>query len=352
MGHKLGDVAVSLAGGAAKGLGNLGALKALEEHGVRPCAIAGTSAGALIGGLYASGKSIAELEGILYGLSQTHVRKLVDLTWARGSLVAGKRVEEFLYDIVGDIRIEDMPIPFTASAVDVLTGRGYHFDRGPLVDAIRASISVPGIFEPVAANGGYLVDGGIRMNLPLEVLHAHHPDTLIGINITPRYSGTREWERAEIQRSPGDEDEGISLWERLRGMVQKTADSKLTRGSALHAMVTPDEPGSSKKSVKSQSRSSSAKSDARDEPPGTAYLLSRVFELVMYEASQAECERAAPDFVVDVDMQEIEVWEFWRGKDAVALGYSQTKDALEKYMAERGVRSWWRTRARRLARQV
>ncbi len=326
------SVAVGLAGGAAKGLGNLGALKALESFDMRPAAIAGTSAGALVGGLYAAGKSVSELEALLSQLSQREVRKLIDLTWARGSLVAGKKVEEFLHDLVGDIRIEELDIPFIATAVDIRSGAGYYLNRGRLIDAIRASISVPGVFEPVAANGGYLVDGGVRLNLPLEVLHQFHPDLLVGINITPRYSGSRAWETVEIRRDeeqPGGND---TLWERIRAftLAGGTGDNGKPVSESVSTTDQPDE----------------------DETPGTAYLLSRVFEFVMYEASQAEIERAAPDLVVDVDMEPIEVWEFWKGAEAVELGYQQTIAAIEQFRRSNQVKGWWKTRARRWARRV
>ncbi|MFP4644080.1 MAG: patatin-like phospholipase family protein [Spirochaetales bacterium] len=324
-----GSVAVGLAGGAAKGLGNLGALKALEEFNLRPTAIAGTSAGALVGGLYAAGKTVAELEALLSGLTQRDVRKLVDLTWAPGSFVAGRKLEEFLYDLVGDVRVEELDLPFVATAVDIRSGTGLYLNRGRLVDAIRASISVPGVFEPVSANGGYLVDGGVRLNLPLEVLDQFHPEVLIGINITPRYSRARTWKAAEIQRDDPPDD-SMSLWERIREFTgvgnanqAKKADTDL-----------PERPSSG------------------DETPGTAYLLSRVFEFIMYEASQAEVERARPDFVVNLDMEPIEVWEFWKGPEAVELGYTQTVAAIETFNKRSPMKGWWLRRARRWARRI
>ena len=324
------SVAVGLAGGAAKGLGNLGALKALEEFDLRPTAIAGTSAGALVGGLYAAGKTVSELEALLSGLSQRDVRKLIDLTWARGSFVAGRKVEEFLYDLVGDARIEELDMPFIATTVDIRSGAGLYLNRGRLVDAIRASISVPGVFEPVAANGGYLVDGGVRLNLPLEVLHQFNPEFIVGINITPRYSSSRVWKAAEIQRDEQPGDESISLWERIREFTGVGNGQKKANGDTGRL---------------------SGKPANGDEPPDTAYLVSRVFEFVMYEASQAEVERARPDFVVNVDMEPIEAWEFWKGPEAVELGYRQTIAAIETFKQRSPVKRWWLRRKRRWARR-
>jgi NTE family protein len=118
MGKNYGRVAIGLSGGAAKGLAHIGVLKALEEHGIEPDYIAGTSAGALVGGLYCAGISVRELERITTTIDKTNFRDLVDFTWAKGSMVAGRKVEEFLRGIVGNVHIENLEKPFIATAGD------------------------------------------------------------------------------------------------------------------------------------------------------------------------------------------------------------------------------------------
>jgi NTE family protein len=286
------DIAIGLSGGAAQGLGHIGALKAMEEQKVRPKYIAGTSAGALIGGMYAAGISVAEMEGIVREIDQDEFRKLLDITWARGSIVAGDRIEKFIRNIVGDVLIEDLTIPFLATAVDIKTGRGFHFDQGPLVDAIRASISIPGIFKPVVANGGYLMDGGLRQNLPLQVLRQFKPDKLIGVNITPGPRLDFSWSQEPIKRTESGEWGEPDFMDRVKDFFTgQTADT--------------------------------------EETPGMSYLFSHIFEIYTAQVARAEIEQAKPDLVITLDMSEIKLWEFWRGEEAVKIGYTQARKILE-----------------------
>lgn len=294
---RLGRIGFGLSGGAAKGLGHIGALKALEEFGVRPDVIAGTSSGAIIGGMYAAGIPVKEIEDIALSVDRSKIRSLVDITWARGSMVAGTKVEEFLTGILGDKKIEDLEIPFIATAVDITTGKGYHFTKGPVVDAIRASISIPGVFEPVRANGGLLVDGGIRQNLPLSILKEYDPKirTVFGVDVFPKQQLEYTWQTAEVQRSR-DEAEKDPFWARLWNRISGDDDS-----------------------------------DLEPEAIGLTTLLTQVFMIVTTQISQYEIELADPDYLVTLDMSDIDLWEFWRGEDAVNIGYKQAKEALLQY---------------------
>ena len=295
-------VAAGLAGGAAKGLAHIGALEALEEHGLEPSIIAGTSAGALVGGLYAAGVSTAKLRSIVQEFDSTALGKLIDLTWAKGSLVAGKRVEEFLRDLVGDVRIEELSMPFVATTVDINSGVGFYLDSGPLVDAIRASISIPGVFEPVVGNRGYLVDGGLRLNLPIAVLRRFDPDVVVAVNVRDGGNLDLSWQTAAIERDDSRRPkERPDMWERLR------------------RYFSSDSP------------------EGRD-LPGVAFIASQVFNILAADLANAEIERADPDLAIHLDMAEIELWEFWRGVEAADIGYEQSREPIRRYVADRGER--------------
>jgi NTE family protein len=298
MSKRLGRVAVGLSGGAAKGLAHIGALEALVEREIVPDVIAGTSAGAMVGGLYAAGISPDELRDIVRDIDQEAFGKLIDLTWASGSLVAGARVEAFLKSLVGDVKIEDLDIPFVATTVDINSGVGYYLQEGSLVDAIRASISIPGIFEPVIANEGYLVDGGLRRNLPLEVLRRYDPDTMVAVSIRNGSSLDLQWMSAPIERNEEKRPRAKSdIWQRLREYL------------------------------------SSDNSQKRD-LPGVAFLASQAFNILAADLARAEIALAKPELVIELDMSGIELWEFWRGVDAADLGYEQSQDAINSFMGE------------------
>lgn len=298
MNKDFGRVAVGLSGGAAKGLAHIGAIEALLERGLEPSVIAGTSAGALVGGLYAAGITTQRLREIVNEFDSTAFGKLIDLTWARGSLVAGTRVEEFLRDLVGEVRIEDLEMTFVATAVDINSGLGYYLDSGPLVDAIRASISIPGIFEPVVGNGGFLVDGGLRRNLPLQVLRRYDPDTVVAVSIRDGSSLDLDWRTAPIERDrPNRPDERPDVWERIRRYLSNQGDDSPTK-----------------------------------DLPGVAFLASQAFTILAGDLARAEIELAGPDLVLDLDMSDIELWEFWRGAEAADIGYEQSRKPIDEFL--------------------
>lgn len=154
-------VGLVLGSGSAKGLSHIGVIKYLEEHGIRIDFIAGSSIGAMIGGAYAAGVSINEIESIALKTDLASSVKYFRPTISKSGLISGSKVKEFLKDIVGDIEIENLKIPFAATGTDIFTGQEITFNKGYLVEAIRASISVPIIFQPVIHEDKILVDGGL-----------------------------------------------------------------------------------------------------------------------------------------------------------------------------------------------
>ena len=137
-----------LAGGGARGVAHIGAIEELESQGFEVHAVAGTSMGALVGGMYASGH-LEPFKEWMYTLDKYKVFGLVDFALSTEGLVKGDRVMRAMKELVPDVKIEKMPLPFAAVAADLLTGREVVLDRGGLYDAIRASISIPSVFRPV-----------------------------------------------------------------------------------------------------------------------------------------------------------------------------------------------------------
>ena len=140
--------ALVLAGGGARGVAHIGAIEELESQGFEVHAVAGTSMGALVGGMYASGH-LEPFKEWMYTLDKYKVFGLVDFALSTEGLVKGDRVMRAMKELVPDVKIEKMPLPFAAVAADLLTGREVVLDRGGLYDAIRASISIPSVFRPV-----------------------------------------------------------------------------------------------------------------------------------------------------------------------------------------------------------
>jgi NTE family protein len=176
------DVALALSSGGPRGWAYIGAIEELESRGYRITSVAGTSIGSLIGGIYAAGK-LPEVKEWLFNLDAWKVFSLMDISLSKNHLVKGDKVISALKEIVPDVDIRDLPIPYRAVAADLYTGEEVIFDRGPLFDAIRASISIPSLFRPVKYGYRTLVDGGIVNTMPISCLTRKEGDILVAFDV-------------------------------------------------------------------------------------------------------------------------------------------------------------------------
>lgn len=180
-------VSLVLSGGGACGIAHVGVLKALEEYGIVPDFIAGTSMGALVGGLYATGKSATEIYELLRSLKIMQTFDFNPLALTSTHFVGGKKVEKILMRETAEIDVKDCKTKFCATAVDLRTGKEFRFYDGPLWLAIRASISVPMAFKPVEYEGMYLVDGGVLNNVPVDIAQKEEKDIIIVCDVLNKY---------------------------------------------------------------------------------------------------------------------------------------------------------------------
>ncbi|MHC4837370.1 MAG: patatin-like phospholipase family protein [Planctomycetota bacterium] len=161
------DVVLALGGGAARGVAHIGILQVLAEKGIRVRAISGTSIGAIVGGMYAADRMKPFVDYLLK-LDARRMLRLLDPVVPRSGLLGGSRVVKKLTDFAGDARIEELPLPYCAVASDLRSGQEILLREGPLVEAIRASFAIPGVFTPVQVGGRWLVDGGVSTPVPIR----------------------------------------------------------------------------------------------------------------------------------------------------------------------------------------
>ncbi|WP_428356195.1 patatin-like phospholipase family protein [Methyloprofundus sp.] len=176
------SVSLILGSGGARGLAHIGVIQELEKNGYVIKSISGCSMGALIGGIYAIGK-LDEFEQWIRALSKQDIFSLLDLSLQKGGLIKGDKIIETLRQLVGETLIENLPIPFTAVAADVRAEKEVWLNKGPLFDAIRASISLPLFFTPFNHNGVLLVDGGVLNPVPIAPAFNDHTDLKIAVNL-------------------------------------------------------------------------------------------------------------------------------------------------------------------------
>ena len=175
-------VALVLSSGGPRGFSYIGAIEELVSRGYEITSIAGTSIGSLIGGMYAAGK-LTEVKDWLFSLGVWKVFSLMDFSISRNHLVNGDKVISALKEIVPDVNIEDLSIPYKAIATDFYTGEEVVFDRGNLYEAIRASISIPSLFRPVKYGFRTLIDGGIANTMPMDKVDRSEGDIMVAINV-------------------------------------------------------------------------------------------------------------------------------------------------------------------------
>jgi NTE family protein len=176
------SISLVLGSGGARGHAHIGVIEELLAQGLAIRSIAGSSMGALIGGIHAAGK-LARYTEWVRPLQRLDVLGLIDWTLRGGGLIKGDRIIGMLREVIGDVDIENLPIPYTAVAVDIDTQREVWFSQGPLFDAIRASIAVPAVFRPHRYQGRLLVDGGLLNPLPISPTLRDLTDATIAVDV-------------------------------------------------------------------------------------------------------------------------------------------------------------------------
>lgn len=295
-------VSLVLGSGGARGLAHIGAIRALEESGYRIESIAGSSMGALVGGMYAAEK-LDDYADWVSTLEQSDVFKLVDWTLSGGGLIRGDKIIKRLKDMVGDARIEDLPIDFTAVAVDIEQGREIWLSKGSLFEAIRGSIAIPGLFTPHRYHGRLLVDGGILNPVPVAPTLRSLSDLTVVVNvngpISPARDGDRTRSRPDQSLEESDDSDENSLTERIR--------------SFFNDLIEGDGP------------------KVEQSEPGLVAMLIKSLETMQEVITRQHLAVFRPNLVVEIPKDACMIHEFHRASELIDLGYRRTIGALDRF---------------------
>jgi NTE family protein len=287
-------VALALGAGGAKGLAHIGAIEELERQGFEITAIAGSSMGALIGGIYANGKLDVYRDWVTT-LAKLDVLKLVDWTFSGGGLIKGEKIIGTLLEMIGDARIENLPLPFTAVATDIDRGRELWLSRGSLFEAIRASIAIPTVFRPHVIDGRRLVDGGLLNPVPVTPLIREPADYLIAVSV----------DGAPEPATPEALDDGAGRHPR-RGLLGRL----LPHGAGKPAEEKPHE-------------------------PGMLELLGRSMDLMQANLARLRLAAYEPDLLIQLPRNVSTAYEFYRAKELIELGRGRTREVLAAWQTRR-----------------
>ena len=288
-------VALVLGAGGARGLAQIGVIEALQARGLNIVAIAGSSSGALVGGLHAAGKLEAYRDWLL-GLDRRGMLQLLDPGFGRPALFGGQRLIAALRELAGSPRIEDLPVDFTAVAVDLLRQREVWLREGDLWDAIRASIAIPGLFTPYELHGRELVDGGLLAPLPIAATRLSDAHRLIAVDM-------HGWP----QRPPGEPAE------------ETPAEAEPVQGSGLSRL-------SAWWHSNENARATAGSAGSR---LGFTEVMARSLDTMQAQIARVQLALDPPELVIRIPRDACQFYEFWRVRELVAIGRVEADKALD-----------------------
>lgn len=325
------NVALVLSSGGPRGWAYIGAIEELTSRGYNITSIAGTSIGSLVGGIYAAGK-LEEVKEWLFSLDVWKVFGLMDLSISKNHLIKGDKVITAIMEIVPDVNIEDLDIPYRAVAADLYTGEEVVFDQGPLFDAIRASISIPSLFRPVKYGYRTLVDGGIVNTMPIDKAIRNGEDILIAfdvndIDVIGMRNAIISEAQAEEQRLKEErkrQENTKTVLDSLRNNDSLSLAEKIKLGGAygyqlLAEKLKSDEPESELIAYEESYYS----------------ILSRSFSIMNHIIAKEAAERYKPDILVKMPFDAYDqISDYAKARDIAQAGRELMKEALDRYESE------------------
>ena len=294
MADKPKNVSLALGSGGARGLAQIGVIRWLEENrDFRIASVAGSSMGAVVGGIYAAGK-LDIYEEWVCALTRRDVFRLLDFAFSWSGLFSGERLMSKLRDMLGEADIEDLSIAFTAVATHLETGREVWLSEGPLFDAIRASMAIPTVFTPVVLDGRTLVDGGLVNPVPIAPTLRECGDLTIAVSLSGR-------------QEEGLDEEGIALF---------SNDS---------------EPGPYQKAIGEFIDGIQQKLglDGERQPSFDMFdLISRSIETMQNSITRFRMAAYDPQGLIEIPVNACGIFDFHRAREMIDLGYERAEKAL------------------------
>ncbi len=305
-------IGLALGSGSARGLAHLGVIRALEEAGIKVDFVAGTSIGALIGAAYASGR-LDSMESTFQKFNWKSMVSFFDVVFPKSGLIDGAKVGELVRAHINSEVIESLPIPFCAVATDIQTGEEVVISKGDIIEAVRASISVPGIFTPVRSNGRLLVDGGLVNPVPVSVARSMGADIVIAVDLNHQIVTGKNLKpltvskvTTEINRLPGP----MSRW---------VGECLLSMRELRQKLLAKDSPASEQFS-----------SWVSSEPiPNIFELLLASVNIMETSITKSRLGIDKPDLIIRPPLGEIRFLEFDRAEEIISIGYDSAREQLK-----------------------
>lgn len=336
-------IALALGSGGARGYAHIGAIEVLEERGYEIVAISGCSMGALIGGMYAAGK-MQDYKDWVTGLGQFDVLKLLDLTLNSVGAIRGEKVFSVVREMLGDIRIETLPLAYTAVATDLLGHREIWFQEGPLDQAIRASIAIPGLVTPVVLNGRVLVDGALLNPLPIMPTISAHADLVFAVNLSGEDDTAPRIPDAAFR--PMEEDTELDEWV---GKIRDKASRWLDWDALKSFGGKPAKGDSPEQKLEDEVRDQAEEKPVSHRDPwqetgtinwdklgiGKFDIMNLTIETMQSALVQYKLAGYPPDLLVNVPKNSCRTYDYHKAPEMIQIGRERMHAALNRFEKNR-----------------
>jgi NTE family protein len=312
--------ALALGSGGARGYAHIGVIQVLEERGVEIVAVAGSSMGALVGGLYAAGKLDGYTEWVR-SLTQFDVLRLLDVSLTAPGMIRAEKIFARMRELLDGALIEDLPVPYTAVATDLLARKAVWFQRGPVDAAVRASIAMPGVFTPVMLNGRVLVDGGLMDPVPIAPTASARADVTIGVDLGGERSGSPVG--SPVRETA--EERPVEEWvDRFRRGASNLLDHDLVRSLLSHFG------GASSADGDDEARAAGEPRAALPAGLGKFDVMNQSLEAMQSVLTRYRLAGNPPDVLVTIPKDACRSLDFHRASDMIAIGRDLTIEALDR----------------------
>lgn len=317
-------VALVLGSGGARGYAHIGVIDELEARGYQIVALSGCSMGALIAGVYAAGQ-LSGYRDWVTELDYFDVLRLVDVTWSPMGAMRASKVMMKLEGLIGDLQLEDLPIPLTTVATDLVRQREVWFQNGPLLQAIRASIAVPGIITPVHIGDQILVDGGLMNPLPIIPTVSSHADLVLAVNATAQSHHPVQLEDLLPPEAAAEEQ------------AREQALEAQGRGFGAWIGGVRDRMFPSTGEEEEAPENESSRQRARQRAWSKLDMILASFDITQGALAKYKVAGYPPDILIDIPKTVCGAYEFHRAEALIKLGRHLAAQALDRYEGRPGV---------------
>ena len=346
-------VALVLGSGGARGMAHIGVIEEIEARGYEVISVSGCSIGAIVGAFYSANK-LDEFTSWARSLNYLNVLRLVDFSFISNGAIRGDKLFSVLSDMLGDVQIEDLKIPYTAVATDLVSSKEVWFQRGSLEKAMRASAAIPGLIQPVEYDNRLFVDGGVLNPLPIAASVSAHADYIIAVDLSAdvpipvikdakqlaaeakeQAKEKEEFERAAKLEAEHQEQAKVAeiITSKLKQITPDTAEPNTWLNSMANKASDWFSSDASGDGSAGDHKSSVAK--AKEEISGSKMgklgILYQMFEVMQTSLSQYKIAGYPPDLLVKIPKDCVEMYEFYRTEELVELGRHIAKEALDAF---------------------